>query len=78
MPNLPEGLNEESLEDNRKVLVEEVKKKQPNGSLIAKSMEQTFPLRRQEIVRNEPAVQDMVECCTFYGETGKLPLLNVS
>lgn len=43
------------------VLVEEMKKKQPNGTLISQMMDQSFPLRRQEIVKKVPAVQNMVE-----------------
>ncbi|XP_054861515.1 uncharacterized protein LOC118470750 [Amphiprion ocellaris] len=59
LPNL-HGHDETSLENARKILVEEMKKKQPNGTLISQLMDQTFPLRRQEIVKKEPAVQDMV------------------
>ncbi|KTG37724.1 hypothetical protein cypCar_00025255, partial [Cyprinus carpio] len=61
LPNLPEGHDETSLENARMVLVEEMKKKQPNGTLISQMMDQSFPLRRQEIVKKEPAVQTMVE-----------------
>ncbi|XP_072568838.1 uncharacterized protein [Paramormyrops kingsleyae] len=61
LPNLPEGHDETSLENARKVLVEEMKKKQPNGTLISQMMDQSFPLRRQEIIKKEPAVQNMVE-----------------
>lgn len=61
LPNLPEGHDETSLENARKVLVEEMKKKQPNGTLISQMMDQSFPLRRQEIVEKEPAVQNIVE-----------------
>ena len=61
LPNLPDRQNEESLERARLVLVEEMKKKQHNASLISNMMDQTFSLRRQEIVRKEPAVQDIVE-----------------
>ncbi|GAA6102821.1 uncharacterized protein LOC109096253 [Tachysurus ichikawai] len=43
------------------VLVEEMKKKQPNGTLISQMMDQSFRLHRQEIVKKEPAVQTMVE-----------------
>ncbi|XP_010795395.1 uncharacterized protein [Notothenia coriiceps] len=38
-----------------------MKKKTPNGTLISQMMDQTFPLRRREIVKKEPAVQNMVE-----------------
>lgn len=61
LPNLPEGHDETRLENARMVLVEEMKKKQPNGTLISQMMDQSFPLRRQEIVKKEPAVQTMVE-----------------
>lgn len=61
LPNLPEGHDETSLENARMVLVEEMKKKQPNGTLILQMMDQSFPLRRQEIVKEVPAVQNMVE-----------------
>jgi len=40
-------------------LVEEMKKKQPNGTLVSQMMDQSFPLRRQEIVKKEPAMQNM-------------------
>nr|XP_057910115.1 uncharacterized protein LOC131105724 [Doryrhamphus excisus] len=61
LPNLPEGHDETSLENDRQTLVEEMKKRRPNGILISKVMDQTFPLRRQEIVKNEPEVKNMVE-----------------
>lgn len=61
LPNLPEGHDETSLENARKVLVEEMKKKQPNGTLISQMMDQSFPLRRQEIVKKKGA------CCTEHG-----------
>ncbi|KAK2836815.1 hypothetical protein Q7C36_014684 [Tachysurus vachellii] len=59
--NLRNLHNETSLENARMVLVEEMKKKQPNGTLISQMMDQSFPLRRQEIVKKEPAVQTVVE-----------------
>lgn len=61
LPNLPEGHDETSLENVRMVLVEEMKKKQANGTLISQMMDRSFPLRRQEIVKKVPAVQKMVE-----------------
>lgn len=61
LPNLPEGHNDTSLENARKVLTEEMKKRHPDGALTSKLMDQTFPLRRREIVTKEPAVQNMVE-----------------
>lgn len=61
LPNLPEGHDETSLEDARKVLTEEMKKKHPNSIVISQKMDQTFPLRRREIVTKKPAVKNMVE-----------------
>ena len=43
LPNLPKGHDETSLENARMVLVEEIKKKQPNGILISQMMDQSFP-----------------------------------
>ncbi|XP_030270255.1 uncharacterized protein LOC115580247 [Sparus aurata] len=61
LPNLPKGHDETSLENARKVLVEEIKKKRQNGILLSQMMDKSFPLRRREIVKQEPAVQNMVE-----------------
>ena len=75
--NLPEGHDETSLENARKVLTEEMKKKQPNGTLISQMMDQTFPLHRRAIVKKEPAVQIMVERWpALFRETGKLLFLS--
>ena len=60
LPNLPDGVDEKSLENSRKILSEEMQKKRPNGTLISKLMDQTFPLRRQEIVKRKPPVVDLV------------------
>lgn len=43
------------------VLVEEMNKRQPNGALISNLMDQTFSLRRKEIVIKEPAIQTIME-----------------
>lgn len=59
--NLPEGHDETSLENARNVLVEEMKRKRPNGTLISQMMDHSSPLRRRETVKNEPPVQNMVE-----------------
>lgn len=61
LPNFPEGQDETSLEMDRDALVEEMKKRQPNRTLISLKMDQTFPLRRREIVETGPPVQKMVE-----------------
>lgn len=61
LPNLPDGHNETSLEKARNVLQEEMKKKKRNETLTAQMMDQTFPMRRQEIVKTKPAVLDLLE-----------------
>lgn len=61
LPNLPDRHDESSLENARKVVIEETKKKRPNASLVSRIMEETFSLRRREIVTQEPAVQSMME-----------------
>ncbi|CAB1440667.1 unnamed protein product, partial [Pleuronectes platessa] len=52
---------DDSLEDERLDLVEELKKKNKNGSLINQLMELTFSLRRKEIVEMEPMVSEVQE-----------------
>uniref|UniRef100_A0A8D0CTD9 Sterile alpha motif domain containing 3 n=1 Tax=Sander lucioperca TaxID=283035 RepID=A0A8D0CTD9_SANLU len=49
LPDLPEGQNEDRLEVER------------NGTVIASKMDQTFPLRRREIVEAEPPVKTLKE-----------------
>lgn len=61
LPDLPEGQNEDSLEAERKLLVEEMKKRNPSGTVIASKMDQTFPLRRREIVEAGPPVKTLKE-----------------
>ncbi|XP_040907990.1 uncharacterized protein LOC121191012 [Toxotes jaculatrix] len=61
LPNFPDRHDESSLENARKVIIEEMKKKQPNASLVSRMMEETFSLRRREIVTQEPAVQSVIE-----------------
>ncbi|KAJ8369758.1 hypothetical protein SKAU_G00097860 [Synaphobranchus kaupii] len=61
LPDLPEGQNEDGLEAERKLLVEEMKKRNPSATLIASKMDQTFPLRRREIVEGGPPVKTLKE-----------------
>lgn len=61
LPNLPDGHDESTLENGRKIVIEEMKKKKKNLTLVSQMMDQTFPLRRREIVTQEPDVQSMVE-----------------
>uniref|UniRef100_A0A8C5GIV8 Uncharacterized protein n=1 Tax=Gouania willdenowi TaxID=441366 RepID=A0A8C5GIV8_GOUWI len=53
LPNLPAGHDERTLENARMLVVEELKKKIPNATQVSKMMDQTFPLRRREIVTKE-------------------------
>lgn len=61
LPELPEGQDEDSLEAARKLLVEEMKKLNPSASLIASKMDQTFSVRRHEIVDAETPVKALQE-----------------
>nr|XP_046254751.1 uncharacterized protein LOC124064377 [Scatophagus argus] len=57
LSNLPDRHDESSLEN----AIEEMKKKQANASLVSRMMEETFSLRKREIVTQEPAAQSMME-----------------
>ncbi|XP_048835194.1 uncharacterized protein LOC125710059 isoform X1 [Brienomyrus brachyistius] len=61
LPGLPDGQNEESLEVERKALAEEMRKKICSATAIASKMEQTFPVRRREIVETGSPVQTVME-----------------
>ncbi|XP_034037397.1 uncharacterized protein LOC117520189 [Thalassophryne amazonica] len=61
LPNLPNRHDENSLEKARKIIKEEMKKRYPDATLVSKMMDETFSLRRREIVVQEPAVQSMME-----------------
>lgn len=61
LPDLPEGHNEDTLEVARKLLVEEMKKRNPSATVIASKMDQTFSLRRREIVDAETPVNTLQE-----------------
>lgn len=60
LPDYPEGMEEHNLEGSRQVLVNEMMKKKPNGSLVNKEMDMTFALRRKEVVQDKPAISQMV------------------
>ncbi|XP_061770717.1 uncharacterized protein LOC133561440 [Nerophis ophidion] len=47
LPQYPEGLDDHNLEAARQVLVNEMMKAKPNGSVIKKEMDVTFALRRK-------------------------------
>ncbi|XP_062849580.1 uncharacterized protein LOC134311859 [Trichomycterus rosablanca] len=61
LPDLPNGQNEDTLEAERKLLVEEMKKRNPSASVIGLKMDQTFPPRRREIVEDRPPVKTLKE-----------------
>lgn len=61
LPEIPELENAESLEAIRLVLAEEMKKKTTNATLIATRMDQTFSVRRREIVEAETPVATLKE-----------------
>lgn len=61
LPNFPDGIDQTGLEDARKVLVDEMQKRTPNGRLVKEKMDLTFALRRKEVVESEPAISQMVE-----------------
>ncbi len=50
-----------SLEKDRELLVEEMRKRAPNKTLVAHKMDQTFPLQRKEIVETDPPIKTMLE-----------------
>lgn len=61
LPNFPLGRDEISLERDRELLSEEMRKRTPNTTLVSQKMDQTFPLRRKEIVETEPLVKTTLE-----------------
>ncbi|XP_028856475.1 uncharacterized protein LOC114802036 isoform X2 [Denticeps clupeoides] len=61
LPNFPDGFDQTGLEDARKILVDEMQKRTPNGQLVKVKMDLTFALRRREVVETKPAICQMVE-----------------
>ncbi|XP_048859457.1 uncharacterized protein LOC125726959 [Brienomyrus brachyistius] len=61
LPDFPLGKDKISLEKDRELLVEEMRKRLPNKTMVAQKMDQTFPLRRKEIVETEPPIRTMME-----------------
>ncbi|XDV31329.1 hypothetical protein PO909_034038 [Leuciscus waleckii] len=61
LPIFPDGCDRTGFEDARKVLVDEMQKRTPNGRLVKDKMDLTFALRRKEVVESEPAISQMVE-----------------
>ncbi|KAI3357906.1 hypothetical protein L3Q82_016287, partial [Scortum barcoo] len=59
-PSFPVGETQESLEKVRLELLKEIQKRNNEG-VIADKMARTFAYRRQEVVNQEPLVQDFME-----------------
>ncbi|XP_026046980.1 uncharacterized protein LOC113035558 [Astatotilapia calliptera] len=60
LPPLPFGETEETLEMERLDLLKEMKKKN-NERAINEKMEKSFAMRRKEVVKDCPAIQDLLE-----------------
>lgn len=61
LPQYPEGLDDHNLESACQLLVNEMTKTKPNGSLINEEMDVTFALRRNEVVTDKPEITKIVE-----------------
>ncbi|XP_049446684.1 uncharacterized protein LOC125897406 [Epinephelus fuscoguttatus] len=61
LPNFLDGENADTLESVRKQLENEAKKRLPDSADVKKMMDQTFSLRRKEIVEEQPSVKRMME-----------------
>ncbi|XP_041482320.1 uncharacterized protein LOC121429408 [Lytechinus variegatus] len=57
---MPDAETPDTLESERKALIDEVKKKN-NENIVADKMAKTFPLRRKEIVGDRPLVSTLKE-----------------
>lgn len=61
LPDRPHGFDDEALERERITLVEELRKKNVNVTLVNQKMDITFSTRRREIVHDEPLVSVAME-----------------
>nr|XP_023649566.1 uncharacterized protein LOC111834473 [Paramormyrops kingsleyae] len=61
LPDIPHGFDDEALERERITLVEELRKKNVNMTLVNQKMDMTFSMRRREIVHDEPPVSVVME-----------------
>ncbi|KAL4000610.1 F-box and leucine-rich repeat protein 13 [Sarotherodon galilaeus] len=59
IPDAPENYNDESLENERCILEDEMKKRDKNMALVTQKMDITFSLRRKEVVEMQPLVKEM-------------------
>lgn len=60
LPNFPRGENQATLENMRLEIIKEVEKTEKNLVWIDKLMQTTFALRRQDIVKSELPVRDLL------------------
>lgn len=56
LPNLPEGQSAVTLEENRKTMLLEIQKCDPDLQLLDELMTSTFSQRRKEIIGDEPLI----------------------
>lgn len=61
MPDHPENFDDDTLEDERCVLVDETKKKWKDIELISQKMELTFSFRRKEMIEVQHIVAEIQE-----------------
>ncbi len=61
LPDFPQGQDASTLECSRQLLENEMKKRFPNAVHVNQLMNQTFSLRRKEIVEEQPSVKRMLE-----------------
>lgn len=61
VPDYPQHHDDSTLEEERVALVDEMKKKKRNMTLIQQKMELTFSLRRREVVECQPMVSEVQE-----------------
>ncbi|KAI7808603.1 hypothetical protein IRJ41_009231 [Triplophysa rosa] len=59
LPDLPAGRDQKTLEHERELMCQEMKKRSPDMSFVDASMSSTYALRRQEIIYEEPPVSEM-------------------
>nr|XP_054592692.1 uncharacterized protein LOC107373799 isoform X1 [Nothobranchius furzeri]XP_054592693.1 uncharacterized protein LOC107373799 isoform X1 [Nothobranchius furzeri]XP_054592694.1 uncharacterized protein LOC107373799 isoform X1 [Nothobranchius furzeri]XP_054592695.1 uncharacterized protein LOC107373799 isoform X1 [Nothobranchius furzeri]XP_054592696.1 uncharacterized protein LOC107373799 isoform X1 [Nothobranchius furzeri]XP_054592697.1 uncharacterized protein LOC107373799 isoform X1 [Nothobranch len=61
LPSFPEGKGEPDLERERSAIIVEMTKRKADWKQVGEMMNITFPLRRKEIVENEPLVAEVKE-----------------
>uniref|UniRef100_A0A9J8D3G6 Uncharacterized protein n=1 Tax=Cyprinus carpio carpio TaxID=630221 RepID=A0A9J8D3G6_CYPCA len=59
LPDHPSGKDQKTLEHERELMCQEMKKRNPDMSFVNTAMSSTYSLWRQEIVENEPPVYEM-------------------